>query len=153
VTPTLLAGDRSLANVVAHEIAHSWTGNLVTNASWNDFWLNEGWTVFLERKILQRRSGDATWAFHAAGGWMDLKDEVRVRLFGCVFCVFALSHLVCGFPLQVARLGAEHPYTRLVHDLSDGAVWAQTHSCMMLSHPPANTHPSPHATHVKTGSG
>lgn len=42
VTPTLLAGDRSLANVVAHEIAHSWTGNLVTNASWEHFWLNEG---------------------------------------------------------------------------------------------------------------
>ena len=42
VTPTLLAGDRSLANVVAHEVAHSWTGNLVTNASWEHFWLNEG---------------------------------------------------------------------------------------------------------------
>lgn len=42
VTPTLLAGDRSLVNVVAHEIAHSWTGNLVTNASWEHFWLNEG---------------------------------------------------------------------------------------------------------------
>lgn len=54
VTPTLLAGDRSLTNVVAHEIAHSWTGNLVTNASWEHFWLNEGWTVFLERKIIGR---------------------------------------------------------------------------------------------------
>ena len=42
VTPTLLAGDRSLANVVAHEIAHSWTGNLVTNSTWEHFWLNEG---------------------------------------------------------------------------------------------------------------
>lgn len=42
VTPTLLAGDRSLVNVVAHEIAHSWTGNLVTNATWEHFWLNEG---------------------------------------------------------------------------------------------------------------
>ena len=41
VTPTLLAGDRSLAAVVAHEIAHSWTGNLVTNATWEHFWLNE----------------------------------------------------------------------------------------------------------------
>lgn len=44
VTPTLLAGDRSLVNVVAHEIAHSWTGNLVTNATWEHFWLNEGVT-------------------------------------------------------------------------------------------------------------
>jgi leukotriene-A4 hydrolase len=51
VTPTLLAGDRSLADVVAHEIAHSWTGNLVTNASWEHFWLNEGWTVWLERSV------------------------------------------------------------------------------------------------------
>ena len=46
-TPTLLAGDRSLANVIAHEIAHSWTGNLVTNATWAHFWLNEGWTVWV----------------------------------------------------------------------------------------------------------
>jgi leukotriene-A4 hydrolase len=47
VTPTLLTGDRSATNVVAHEIAHSWTGNLVTNATWEHFWLNEGWTVRL----------------------------------------------------------------------------------------------------------
>lgn len=53
-TPTLLAGDRSLADVIAHEIAHSWTGNLVTNAIWNHFWLNEGWTVWLERKITSK---------------------------------------------------------------------------------------------------
>jgi leukotriene-A4 hydrolase len=50
-TPTLLAGDRSLADVIAHEIAHSWTGNLVSNHVWDHFWLNEGWTVWLERKI------------------------------------------------------------------------------------------------------
>lgn len=53
-TPTLLAGDRSLADVIAHEIAHSWTGNLVTNITWDHFWLNEGWTVWLERKITSR---------------------------------------------------------------------------------------------------
>jgi leukotriene-A4 hydrolase len=45
VTPTLLTGDRSATNVIAHEIAHSWTGNLVTNTTWEHFWLNEGWTV------------------------------------------------------------------------------------------------------------
>jgi leukotriene-A4 hydrolase len=54
VTPTLIAGDRSLADVVAHEIAHSWTGNLVTNHTWEHFWLNEGWTVWLQRKIMAR---------------------------------------------------------------------------------------------------
>lgn len=53
-TPTLLAGDRSLADVIAHEIAHSWTGNLITNCTWEHFWLNEGWTVWLERKIMAR---------------------------------------------------------------------------------------------------
>src|SRR5579864_292816 len=53
LTPTLLAGDRSLANVVAHELAHSWTGNLVSNASAEDFWLNEGFTVFAERCLLE----------------------------------------------------------------------------------------------------
>jgi leukotriene-A4 hydrolase len=56
-TPTLLAGDKSLANVIAHEIAHSWTGNLVTNKNFEHFWLNEGFTVFTERKIVGRLGG------------------------------------------------------------------------------------------------
>jgi len=51
-TPTLLAGDRSLANVICHEVAHSWTGNLVTNLTWEHFWLNEGWTRWLETSTL-----------------------------------------------------------------------------------------------------
>jgi len=50
-TPTILAGDKSLVNLVAHELAHSWSGNLVTNATWRDFWLNEGFTVYLETRI------------------------------------------------------------------------------------------------------
>lgn len=58
VTPTLLAGDKSLADVVAHEIAHSWTGNLVTNATWTHFWLNEGWTRWFELTIMARIMGD-----------------------------------------------------------------------------------------------
>jgi leukotriene-A4 hydrolase len=57
VTPTLLAGDRSLASVVAHEIAHSWMGNGVTNKTWAHFWMNEGFTVFVERKILAKKYG------------------------------------------------------------------------------------------------
>lgn len=57
-TPTLLAGDKSLADVIAHEIAHSWTGNLVTNHNWDHFWLNEGWTVWLERKITSKVRND-----------------------------------------------------------------------------------------------
>ena len=52
-TPTILAGDRSLVALVAHELAHSWSGNLVTNATWNDFWLNEGFTVYFEQRIME----------------------------------------------------------------------------------------------------
>jgi len=78
VTPTLLAGDRSLAGVVAHEIAHSWTGNLVTNSTWEHFWLNEGHTVFVERKIIGRMFGTKEEHFHAIGGWTALKETVDV---------------------------------------------------------------------------
>lgn len=52
LTPTLICGDRTQTTVMAHELAHSWSGNLVTNRSWEHFWLNEGWTVYLERRIL-----------------------------------------------------------------------------------------------------
>ena len=51
VTPTILAGDKSLVSLVAHELAHSWSGNLVSNATWSDFWLNEGFTVYVENRI------------------------------------------------------------------------------------------------------
>ena len=52
-TPTIIAGDRSLVSLVAHELAHSWSGNLVTNATWDDFWLNEGFTVYFENRIME----------------------------------------------------------------------------------------------------
>lgn len=57
LTPSVLAGDRSLTTIVAHELAHSWSGNLVTNATWNDFWLNEGFTVYFERRIMEALYG------------------------------------------------------------------------------------------------
>lgn len=79
VTPTLLAGDKSLADVVAHEISHSWTGNLVTNRTWEDFWLNEGHTVFVERKITARlHNSEPMRSFMALGGWQDLQYSVDV---------------------------------------------------------------------------
>jgi aminopeptidase N len=56
-TPTVLAGDKSLVALVAHELAHSWSGNLVTNATWSDFWLNEGFTVYLEGRIIENVYG------------------------------------------------------------------------------------------------
>lgn len=57
LTPTVIAGDRSLVSLIAHELAHSWSGNLVTNSSWNDFWLNEGFTDYLERRIMEELHG------------------------------------------------------------------------------------------------
>jgi len=71
-TPTLLAGDRSLADVIAHEIAHSWTGNLVTNSNFEHFWLNEGFTVFTEQKIVGRMKGEPARHFSAIMRWKDL---------------------------------------------------------------------------------
>lgn len=56
-TPTVIAGDRSLSSLIAHELAHSWSGNLVTNATWDDFWLNEGFTVYFERRIIEKVKG------------------------------------------------------------------------------------------------
>jgi aminopeptidase N len=76
LTPTLLAGDRSLVNVVGHELAHSWTGNLVTNATLNDFWLNEGFTVYAERRILEALEGTESVALQAAIGRKHLETDM-----------------------------------------------------------------------------
>nr|CAH7753785.1 unnamed protein product [Callosobruchus chinensis] len=92
VTPTLLAGDRSLANVVAHEIAHSWTGNLVTNRNFEHFWLNEGFTVFVERKIKGKLESPQSQDFDAYLHVSDLRNEIE-------------------------RRGNDDPLTRLVVDL------------------------------------
>jgi leukotriene-A4 hydrolase len=72
-----LAGDKSLADVIAHEIAHSWTGNLVTNATWSHFWLNEGWTVWLERKIMAKvKDNNEVLKLSAQSGLKGLKDDI-----------------------------------------------------------------------------
>jgi len=57
VTPTVIAGDKSLVSLISHELAHSWSGNLVTNATWRDFWLNEGFTTYLENRIQEEVYG------------------------------------------------------------------------------------------------
>ncbi|HWB86647.1 MAG TPA: M1 family metallopeptidase [Bryobacteraceae bacterium] len=75
-TPTVLAGDRSLVSLVAHELAHSWSGNLVTNATWSDFWLNEGFTVYLERRILEKVYGRQRADMEALLGRRELDREM-----------------------------------------------------------------------------
>lgn len=77
VTPTLISGDRQNVDVIAHELAHSWSGNLVTNCSWEHFWLNEGWTVYLERRIQGLIHGEPTRHFGAIIGWSDLENAIR----------------------------------------------------------------------------
>ncbi|UOD32570.1 M1 family metallopeptidase [Massilia violaceinigra] len=57
LTPTMIAGDRSLVDLIAHELAHSWSGNLVTNASWKHWWLNEGFTTYVTTRILESLYG------------------------------------------------------------------------------------------------
>jgi len=77
LTPTILAGDRSLVALVAHELAHSWSGNLVTNATWNDFWLNEGFTTYLERRIMEAIEGEEYADMLALLGLQDLEEEIQ----------------------------------------------------------------------------
>jgi len=93
LTPTLLAGDRSQVNVVAHELAHSWTGNLVTNATMNDFWLNEGFTVYAERRILEAVYGKE---------YADLQGVVRRN----------------ALQVNLDQFGKGSPHTKLRTDLA-----------------------------------
>lgn len=76
-TPTILAGDRSLTALIAHELAHSWSGNLVTNATWDDFWLNEGFTVYFERRIMEALYGESYANMLALLGYQDLEHTLE----------------------------------------------------------------------------
>ncbi len=76
-TPTILAGDKSLVALVAHELAHSWSGNLVTNATWSDFWLNEGFTVYLEGRIIEKLYGAERQAMEATLARRELDREME----------------------------------------------------------------------------
>src|SRR5262249_47448711 len=75
-SPTVLAGDKSLVSLAAHELSHSWSGNLVSNATWSDFWLNEGFTVHLERRILEKVYGKARADMEAVLGRRSLQREL-----------------------------------------------------------------------------
>lgn len=93
LTPTFIAGDRSLVGLVAHELSHSWSGNLVTNAVWSDSWLNEGVTSYFENRIMEALYGPGRAAQEAALSWADMESAFQ-------------------------ELGRDAPGTRL-HDPSD----------------------------------
>jgi hypothetical protein len=76
VNPTVISGDKSLVSVVAHELAHSWSGNLVTNRTWNDFWLNEGFTVYFEHRIMEELEGEEYANMLALIEFAELEKEI-----------------------------------------------------------------------------
>ena len=76
LTPTFIAGDKSLVSLIAHELAHSWSGNLATNATWSDFWLNEGLTTYAERRIVEALYGPRTARQQISLGLDDLKKAI-----------------------------------------------------------------------------
>jgi Aminopeptidase N len=76
-TPTVIAGDKSLVSLVAHELAHSWSGNLVTNATWRDFWLNEGFTVYFENRIQEAVYGLDRADMEAVLARQELEEEMK----------------------------------------------------------------------------
>ncbi len=75
MTPTVIAGDKSLVSVLAHELAHSWSGNLVTNATWRDGWLNEGFTTYFERRIMEAVYGEERARLEWGVGQQDLRSR------------------------------------------------------------------------------
>lgn len=75
-TPTVVVGDRSLVALVAHELSHSWSGNLVTNVTWNDFWLNEGFTNYLDHRVMEALHGKDYDDMLSVLSMQDLEREV-----------------------------------------------------------------------------
>ena len=76
ITPTVIAGDKSLVALIAHELAHSWSGNTVTNATWRDLWLNEGFTTYLTYRIMQMIYGDERFEMESVLGRQDLQADI-----------------------------------------------------------------------------
>ena len=77
ISPSTVAGDRSLVSVIVHELAHSWSGNLVTNSTWDDFWLNEGFTSYLERRMVETLYGERRAHMEDAIAYEELVQTIK----------------------------------------------------------------------------
>ena len=76
ITPTVIAGDKSLVSLIAHELAHSWSGNTVTNGTWRDLWLNEGHTTYLTYRIMELVYGQKRFNMESVLGYQDLQGDI-----------------------------------------------------------------------------
>ena len=77
ISPSTVAGDRSLVSVIVHELAHSWSGNLVTNSTWDDFWLNEGFTTYLEHRLVEALYGERRASMEDAIAYQELVQTIK----------------------------------------------------------------------------
>ena len=76
-SPSIIVGDKSNIPVAIHEMAHSWTGNLVTNKNWKSFWLNEGFTMFLERAGARKYMGEEFVPIDVVAAYTELKADIK----------------------------------------------------------------------------
>ena len=115
LTPTFIAGDKSLVGLVAHELAHSWSGNLVTNANWADSWLNEGVTSYFENRIIEALYGSRRASQEAALSFAEIEKVLAER---------GADHPVTALHLPPAEATPEGGESGIIYD--KGAAFMRT---------------------------